>query len=228
MNKKIAGTVIAFLITIIFTSSFGIAFAAITQHDYERAGGNCVIDVAGKPLFRLVAYGQIVGDYYSGRADRLMVQELISGTWTTVVAYEDNAYRSEFSVSLGSANPEYVVKPGWIQILRDEDSKILMVHWNKPLVCPATGGLPAVTIPPGILVITGAGDLKLATTPNYPTPVKFGPNGWYYTIYAHYYSGTASFFCEDWDCKWVSVGAAYTGSQEPRVIVDRVWTWTHA
>ncbi len=227
MNRKFL-SVIAFLTAIILAGSIGATFATITQHDYERAGANCVIDVSGKPLFRIVAYGQMVGDYYSGKADRLMVQEYFGGGWKTVVAYEDNAVRNAFSVSLGAANPEIVVKPGWIQMLRDEESIVIKVQWNKPLEIPAAGGLPEATIPPGMVVITGSGNLKLSTTPGYPTPVAFGEGGWSYTVYAHYYSGTAIFFCQEWGCKWVPVGAAYTGSSEPRVIVDRVWTWTHA
>ncbi len=225
MNKK-SHVIVILLIVAMIGSSFSWALAATVQTDYESAGASCVINVPDKPLIRLVAYGQMYGDYYSGNnhADRIQILVWTGTGWRYVAGYEDNPTRSAFSDSLGLGTVEYVVAPGQIQVLRDEDNNINMVHWNIPLVCPATVNTPEVTLPPGKLVLQGFGELK----PMGPySNLAIGTEGWTYSLSGHYYSATASFFCVDWDCKWVTVGNGYTGSLEPRIVVDRVWTWNH-
>ncbi len=202
--------------------------------DYQAVGAVCNIDVEGQTLIRLTAYGQMYGDYYSGNGhvDRLMVGVFTGAfnptsglpVFKTVVGYEDNPTRSEFSDSLGMGTEEYAVEYGQIQVLRDEETNTFMVHWNIPLVCPETSNTPAVTLPPGKLVIQGAGSLK-SIPAGYSGSI--GTEGWTYGLSGNYYSGTAKLFCVDWDCKWTSVGDSYAGtSQEPRGQLNWVWTWT--
>jgi hypothetical protein len=222
VNRKILLFEISF-IAILLVGNVYMALATTVYTEYESAGAACVIDVPDKPLIRLVAYGQMYGDYYSGNnhADRIQILVWTGTGWRYVAGYEDNPTRSEFSDGLGLGTFEYVVKPGQIQVLRDQENNINMVHWNIPLECPATDTTPAVTLPPGKLVLQGFGELK-TSGPYSNLPI--GTTGWTYSVVGHYYSATASFFCEDWDCKWVTVGE---GRTDTRVFVDRTWTWMH-
>jgi hypothetical protein len=227
MNRKLLLVVSVLVAATILAGSVGSTLAETTCFDHEYAGMNCVIDVPGKTLIRLVVYGQMEGDYYPmhGYADRVQIQVWTGTAFKTVVGFEDNPVRSAFSFGLGLGTVENVVKQGNIQANRDEDTNTNMFFWNVPLVIPATSNTPAVTLPPGKLFITGFGSLIHSSYPK----TAVGPNGWYYSIEADYYKGTASFFCVEWGCKWVSVGSAYAGtSQEPRIIVDRIWSWWHA
>lgn len=211
-------------------STFNVALATTVQTDYEFAGAACIINIPDKPLVRIIAYGQMYGDYYSGNnhADRIQIQVLTTdgtNTWKYIAGYEDNPTRSAFSDSLGLGTIENTVEYGQIQVLRDEDNNINMVHWNIPLVCPATDNTPAVTIPPGKLVLQGYGDLRTNTPQN---NIPIGTTGWTYSLTGHYYYSNAKFFCVNWDCKWVTVGDGYATSLAPRIQVDRVWIWNHA
>ena len=208
-------------------SSLSLALAATIQTDYEFAGASCIINVPDKPLIRLVAYGQMYGDYYSGNnhADRIQLLTWTGSAWRYVAGYEDNPTRSAFSDSLGLGTEEHVVAPGQIQVLRDEDNNINMVHWNIPLECPDTDTTDPATLPPGKLVLQGSGSLQTMTPVN---NAPIGTTGWTYSLSGHYYSATAKLFCVDWGCKWVTVGDGYSGSSAPRVVTDRVWTWNHA
>jgi hypothetical protein len=213
--------------------TLNIALATETNHvDYERVGLNCVVDVPDKPLLRMVAYGQMYGDYYSGNghADRIQISVRVNNAWKVVVGYEDNPTRSAFSESLGMGVEEHVVKPGQIQVLRDEDSNTNMLFWNVPLEIPATDATDAFTLPPGKIFVTGYGSLVHYVYPTTPgTYQSVGNAGWSYSIVADYYKGTGSFFCKEWGAKWVAIGGGtWTGSNEPRAIVGRVWTWVHA
>jgi hypothetical protein len=241
--KRMKGKLIflVLLIASMASTTVNTALAETYQTDHEHAGVNCNINVEGQPLIRLVAYGQMVGDYYSGNghADRLQIL-VHTGSYnpTTglpvfkyVAGYEDNPTRSAFSVSLGLGTVEYVVEPGQIQVLRVGKSSTIKVHWNIPLVCPATtasslgGATPAVTIPPGKLVVEGFGDSKPLAVSSWTT---IGTTGWKYKLEATYHSGTATLFCVGWDCKWIPVGDAFAGSsQEVRSIDDRIWYWYH-
>ncbi len=225
MNRKIIVIFLVLMATAILASSISSAFAVTTYTDHEHAGATCVIDVPGKTMIRLIAYGQMYGDYYSGKADRIQILVYTGSGWRYVVGYEDVPERSAFSAGLGLGTVENVVEPGQIQVLRVGESTTVMVHWNIPLVCPATDTTPAVTLPPGKLVVVGFGEAKPVTVSNAP----IGTTGWKYSIVATYHSATATLFCEGWDYKWLPVGAAFAGtSLEPRSIDDRIWTWTHA
>ena len=225
MNRKILLLVIALIATMI-GSSVNMAYASTVYTEYIRVGGACVINIPDKPLIRLVAYGQMYSDFYSGNnhVDDIRISIWTGTAWKRVAGYVDNPTRSEFSDGLGTGTVEYAVEPGKIQVLRDEENNINMVHWNIPLECPATTATPAVTIPPGKLVLQGSGELKTISYSNVP----IGTTGWQYSFTGSYYYATAKFFCVDWKCKWVPVGAGYTGPYAPLAYVNWEWTWTHA
>jgi hypothetical protein len=241
MNRKILLTVMVLVAVAMLAASFNLAFAETINVDYEGAGGGCIIIVPGSGTWiRLAIGGQMHGNYYSANghgAERIQIYVRSGGsdaspTWKSVSAYEDNPARCAFSAGLGVASEvEHLVKPGQIQVLREGGSNTIMVHWNIPLECLATGGsnpTPAVTIPPGKLVLEGYGDIMTATPVG---PVSFGSAGWTIAYSYHYYRAEATLFCVDWNYKWEPVGqlpAESPASLLPRAVVDRVWTWTHA
>lgn len=230
MNRKILSTALVLLSLAILSTSVDSAFATITYNEEIHAAANCVIDVPGQTMVRLQIYGQMYSDYYPGRGERIQIQvhtgQFSGGlpVFKNVAAYEDNPTRSDFSkyqIAIGLS--ENLVDPGEIQVLRVGKTNTVMVHWNIPLVCPATTSTPAVTLPPGKLVIEGYGD---PVSINYP-PTSIGPNNWMYSIVGSYYIAHATFFCEGWDYKWLPVAEQFAGtSMQPRSS-ESVWTWTH-
>ena len=232
MKRKIAVIVVAFMAVAMLIVSANTVFAetVYTEHDYAVA--NCVIDVPGHIMMRLTVWGQMYGDFYSGRAERLQIlvhTGQFSGTpplpvFRAVAAYEDNPTRSDFSkynISLGLS--ENLVKPGQIQVLRVGKSNTVMVHWNIQLVCPATSTTPAVTLPPGKLVLEGDDEAHSFSIPT----TSIGPNLWKYAAVGTYYHAKASLFCEGWDYKWLPVAEQFVGTSMETRSSEQIWTWTH-
>jgi hypothetical protein len=233
VKRKNLSILLVLTATMILACNFSTVFATTTYVDNEHAGGSAIINLPDHtPWVRIVAFGQMNGDYYSRPpADRFQLYVRTGGTdaaptFTVVAGYEDNAVRSAFSASLGLGTVEHVVKNGQIQVIKDEVTNAIIIRWNIPLEFPATASTPAITIPPGKLVIEPTGDLRLGSV-GFPNPVSLGSAGWKVQYTYHYYFGTASFFCQDWNCKWVSVGQGFSGSLQPTAVMDRVWTWTH-
>jgi hypothetical protein len=235
VKKVVLGIFVTLVAVAVLASSIGGAFATTTNVDYERAGASCIIVVPESNIWvRLAVSGQMHGNYYSGKADRIQIYVRTGGldtspTWKSVSAYEDNPTRSAFSAGLGVASEvQNVVKPWQIGVIRI--CKTVVVYWTIPLECLATGGsspTPAVTIPPGMLVLQGYGDIISPATVG---PVSFGTTGWTIAYTQHYYSATATLFCHDWNYKWKLIDQDLPPSAYsiPRAVVDRVWTWTHA
>ncbi len=228
MNRKILLTVLTLAVVLLGTTYTVFAETVYTEHDYAVA--NCVIDVPGRTMIRLIAYGQMYGDYFPGRAERIQITvhtgQFSGGlpVFKSVTAYEDNPIRSDFSkyqIALGLS--ENLVEPGQIQVLRVGKSNAVMAHWTVPLVCPATSTTPAVTLPPGKLVLEGDDEAHSFTT----SSTSIGPNNWKYSAVGTYNHAKATLFCVSWDYKWLPVAEQFVGtSMEPRVS-EQSWTWTH-
>jgi len=128
--------------------------------------------------------------------------------------------RSAFSASLGLPTVEKVVKYGQIGVLRIGKDEV--VHWTIPLQAPvAPQSTSVVTLPPGMLILKGTGD-KL-----YNSVTMTTPTGWNAVYSYNYYQATATLFCPGWHAFGESVGLS-SGSGQTIVVVDRLWTWTHA
>jgi hypothetical protein len=237
MNRKILSGFFALMASIMLAACFSTAFALTTNVDYEHAGALCYIQIPDSGTWvRLQVFGQMQGNYYDGHhnADRIIVSVLIPGSnpgttsnWVAAAGYEDNPTRSKFSAGLGIGSVEYAVKSGKIQVLREGDSNTVMVHWNIPLVAPATAKTPAVTIPPAKITLQGYGDIIYSTSPGFPGYVAIGSTSWGVNYEYHYYLSNGLFFCNEWGIKWQTAGQGPLTTQIPRVIVDRVWTWIY-
>jgi hypothetical protein len=235
--KKVKGKLIlvSVLTLLMFVSSLNLVSATTTNVDNENAGASCIIVAPGSNTWvRLAIAGQMHGNYYSGTADRIQIYVRTGGsdtapTWKTVSAYEDNPTRCAFSAGLGVASEvEHLVKPWQIGVYKLCDT--VVVYWTIPLVCLSTDApnpTPAVTIPPGIIMFKGYGDI---VSPAAVGPLNFGTAGWTIVYTQHYYFAEANFFCWDWHFKWEPLGQNIPESpySTPRAVVDRVWTWTHA
>jgi len=233
MNKKVLVMAVALFAVVVLAANANSVLATITYTEEMHAAANCVIDVPGQTMIRLTAYGQMYSEFYSGRGERFQIlvhTGQFSGglpVFKNVAAYEDNPTRSDFSkyqIAIGLV--ENLVEPGQIQVIRVGKSNTVMVHWNIPLVCPATGGsnpTPAVTLPPGKLVLEGDDEAHSFNTPS----TKIGPNNWNYSAVGTYYHAKATLFCEGWDYKWLPVAEQFVGtSMQPRVS-EQSWTWMH-
>jgi hypothetical protein len=222
---KKAAVVILALALLMMSSSFASAFAdATTKIEHANAGGNGVIDVPGHTNVLIQASHDNWGDYFSGSADRIMV--FVSGgasgigvPFKYVAAYEDNPERIAFSFEVGGGAIQ--LKRYQLEIFRI--GKTVFVCWTVPLEIPATGPnvfgnypTPAVTIPPGCLVLQGYGDVKSATlSQSYPT--------WSYVSVSQYYDAKASFICP----RWHYCGPVGTWFPLTRALKDVTVTWTH-
>jgi hypothetical protein len=220
VNRKILLTVLA-LATVMLATSVNMALAATTYYDYMDAGGRCVVDVPGQP--RILFYVWTMhGNYYRGRADRIMlivVTGVPNPPVVPVAGYEDNPTRSAFSASLGLPTVEHIVKNWQIGIFRI--GKTSIAYWTVPLECPATAFSPQVTIPPGMLVLKGYDGLIPVSNPATGTP-----SGWSYSVEGSVYNAHATFFCPAWHFHG-SVGEAFVGTAlDTKSIVSETWTWT--
>ena len=95
---------------------------------------------------------------------------------TQVASYEDNPTRMAFSTAVGQGgiNQFHLVRRDQIQIFGV--CKTVFVYWTIPLVAQATTNTPAVTLPPGCLVLRGFGDLISSVRPG------SYPSGWSYSF----------------------------------------------
>lgn len=233
MNRKALVIAVALLAVVILAASVNTALAETVYTDHEYAGGNSIIDVPGQTIIRLIISGRMEGDYYSGKADRIQInvhtgQFNAAGlpVFKQVAAYEDNPTRNAFSVGLSTGQVQNLVKPWQIQIVRI--CKTCIVYWTVPLVAPATDGpnpTPAVTLPPGFLVLRGYGEAHSMYIP----PTSIGTTGWKVEINnPSYYNATATLFCPGWRyCGPVAEDYVGAITHNPRVVTDRTWTWTH-
>jgi hypothetical protein len=224
---------VALMVAAMLTASVNTALAetVYTEHEY---GVTSVIDVPGKTMIRLVLSSYKGSDYYSGKANRFQVA-VHTGSFSPttglpifkiVSAYEDNPTRNAFSVGLGTAQVQNLVKPWQIQIVRMCNTTI--AYWTIPMVAPATGGsnpTPEVTLPPGMLVVRRYGEaMAVAPTP----PTSIGTTGWKYSIPEGgiFYIAEATLFCPGWRyCG--PVGEAYAGTPLRSTVRSQTWIWTH-
>ena len=223
MKRKILIIAMVVMAAIMLAASINMAFATTTYYDYEHAGALCLINAPSHPSFLFLVFGQMVGNYYCGVANRFMFEVYSSSlaTFVPVAGYEDNPTRSAFSASLGLPTVEHIVAHGQIGVFRV--GKFEMVYWTIPLEIPvAPFSTSVITLPPGMLMLQGYGE-KLSASVG---PVAIGPNGWYVEYSYHYYDATANLFCPGWNY-WGPVGLS-SGALQTTVVVDRVWTWTHA
>jgi hypothetical protein len=230
MKKKlILGTILTLSLAFIVSAAcVAPAFAITTHKERLGAAGTTLIDVPGHTAVIVLAQHFDWGDFYKGSADRL--QFFVSTglpapapPFKPVATFEDNPTRIAFSQVVGKGAPVTLVMVGRCQIETYQICKTVVVHWKIPLVIPATSAspagpaTPAVTLPPGFLVLRGYGDAQSDVSDG-----GFPISGWSYTYEATGYNAKATLFCQGWHY-WGPVGE--TGRQ-PSIATKGTITWT--
>jgi hypothetical protein len=234
MNKRVViGSVLVLsLAFVVLAASVNTALAVTTYTEHENAGGASIIDVPGHTNIMLSVDHFDTGDFYCGSADRITIavsagESGIGPPFRAVAAYEDNPTRIAFSQQLATGVVQNLVKRGQIQVFRI--GKTVFAYWTIPLVMPEETWpdgkvTPAVTLPPGLLVLRGYDESKYSITPSLP----IGTTGW--KVMAEttsYYWAHATLFCPRWHY-WGPVAEAITQPGGPSAVTDRTYTWAHA
>jgi hypothetical protein len=229
MKRRIVlGTILALsLIVVILATCFAPVFAATTYSEHLNAQGASIINVPGHPTILVIAQHYDQGDFYKGSADRIQlhVSSAPSGTgppFKWVAAYEDNPTRYAFSLQVDGGSglvSHNLVNRFKIQTFRID--KTVFVYWTLPLTMPATTqnsmgpATPAVTLPPGCLMLKGYGD----ATPKV-SDTKYGQ----WNLHQDYisYQATATLLIPGW--RYFG-----PGSEEwnlPSIRTEGTFTWT--
>jgi hypothetical protein len=227
MKKKlILGTILTLSLAFIVSAAcVAPAFAVTTHQEHVNAGGQSVIDVPGHTNIQVAVSHSNWGDFFAGSADRIQVFVSTglappAPPFKYVAAYEDNPERIAFSWEVGGGAIQ--LKRGQLQIFRI--CKTVFIYWTVPLVLPATTTnplgppTPAVTLPPGCLVLRGYGDAQVSEI-----VMPFPLSGWTSKYESTVYNAKATFICPGWHyCGPVS--EAFTPT---RMVTEGTITWTH-
>lgn len=194
MNRKFLLIVLT-LAVVFFASGIAPAFATTYVNHISAMAWTALIAVPGQPPIGMICSHSDWG--YTGRGDTITVcyQAMIP-----MVTYTDSpsAYNFEKNNVLPPTAAINLVKPGQIQVCRI--GKIVIVLWTVPLVAaagpiipPATQPLwPAVTVPPGCLVLQGYDGAFPLTFPVDPK------TGWTFTYDLKNYLAHETFICPGW------------------------------
>ena len=203
------------------------AFAISTNEEHVDIGGVSIIDVPGHPNIMITASHMDQSNFYTGSAVRIMlfVSTAPSGIgppFKFVVAYENNPERYAFSQQVGgSIQLLNLVNKDQIQVLGKD--KTAIVYWTVPLTVPATtvnpfgAATPAVTIPPGWLLLQGYGDtFSNAQSTTYPSL-------WTWNYQTTVYNAKSTFICPDWQY----FGPVAETGTTPTIVTEATNNWTH-
>ena len=218
MSKKVLGVVLALsLAFIVFSACFAPAFASVTYYDHVSAVGSAVIDIGRhQPRFQIYAAHLDRGAH--AVADYLEVDLWtdiglpIGPVWLPFAIVTNGpslfAFNKNFIyVGLDTANVVQLVKNCELLVYRI--GKIVIVYWTVPLVTPA------ITVPPGGLVLNGYGS---AQTAQLAIPL---PNGVTLTIDDKAeYAAHATFVCPAWKF------CGSVGDQNTMIGMDDDWRAT--
>jgi len=203
------------------------AFAISTNEEHVDIGGVSIIDVPGHPNILITASHMDRSNFYSGSAVRIMlfVSTAPSGIgppFKFVVAYENNPERYAFSQQVGgSIQLLNLVKIDQIQVLGKD--KTALVYWTVPLTVPGTtvnpfgAATPAVTIPPGWLLLQGYGD----THSNVQSTTY--PSLWTWNYQTTVYNAKSTIICPDWQY----FGPVSETGTSPTIVTEAINNWTH-
>lgn len=225
MKRRIVlGAVLAlFLSVVVLAACVAPAFAVTPHIEHLKAQGTSIIDVSGQTKILIQGQYWEKGDFYAGSADRIAFYVSTGDSarpFKQVASYEDNPTRMAFSqdVDQGGINQFHLVKRDQIQIFIV--CKTVFVYWTVPLVALATTTTPAVTLPPGCLVLRGYGDFKsIVRESSYPS-------GWSYRFETSGYDAKATLFCPGWHY-WGAVGEQPIPPFSNSVVTEGLMTWTH-
>ncbi len=186
-------------------SSVSAAIAKGTYTDHQNALGNVLVDIEQHPSFLIDGFHYDYGDLGSGDVIRIWryINLPIGPMYLPVAIFADNSQRIDLFHLIYGAYPTSIqlINPSAIEVVREGSSKNVHLVWKTDLVVPdelwgPTGSktlVSGITIPPGMLVIRGHGDLISGTELN------GGPTKPYsQTVTWTGYKGDATFVCPTW------------------------------
>ena len=207
--KKVAVVFFAIALVILFAvSNFSSVSAAIlpgTYTDHENAFGETLIAIEGHPIFVVDGYHFDSGSFGSGDVIRILRYFVlpIGPMYLPVAIFTDIPERVGLLQILWAGYPTSIqlVESSDIKAVREGKSLNIHVVWKTALEVPdeywgPPGGpkilVPAMTIPPGLLIFRGHGDAfqdsTVQTTSTFTQTVTW-------TVYY----GNATFVCPTWD-----------------------------
>ena len=214
--KKTAVAVLALAMLILFAvSSFSPVSAALapgTYTDHQNAFGQTVIDLDGHPLIVIDGFHYDSGDLGSGDIIRIWryadwpnPPDGPGPQWLPVAIITDIPQRMSLFPILYAGygtSIQLVNDPSTIETCREGKSRNIHVVWKTALEVPVTYWgppgvpkrlVPAMTIPPGMLVFRGHGDAVSGYDPGTQH------THWIQSVTWTGYFGDATFVCPTWN-----------------------------
>ena len=228
MNRKILVMAMALIACTFSATIISPAFAtAITYTEHGSVVGEGIqIDVPGfTPAtgvrFSFAHFDEGTHGIRDNLGIYLWAPNFPGGARWTMIAWisdtdEGAAYIGEL---MAGSNVKIIqLKPNQLQV-RGTGDKNAIARWSLPLEVPAVPvfGMPAITIPPGHITLSGYGDLRTGTT----GPTYYSWSGFTYSTVWSGHSAEGFFVCPEWHY------CGSTAGTDPTLRTDLIQTATH-
>jgi len=170
MNKKVLAIVVALLAVVVSASSIGSAFAETKWIEHATVSGGTRFDVPGEDFKVQINFAHFDwGDH--GARDNVIIYYVTPSDWPmpyanyalSVGAYSDTDEGADYLEGVVTGLPTVVETIGRWQLQVYKIGKTAIAVWTVPLEIPELywpllgRTSPAITIPPGCLILKGYG-----------------------------------------------------------------------
>jgi len=214
LNRKVLVMIVALFAVVISASSIAPILASETYTEIYAGGHSDAIEVPGQPKF-----GVLVQTFdrrsTHGARDRIFISlwkpDETGYMGVAVLADGSNEIYTDVWAGTPMVNVYRTVKPWTIQVCRI--GKLIIASWTKPIECvvpmplrPFYGGIESWTLPPGMLILKGYGEVETGTSG--PNTL---PSGYTISSESDNYDAKGTFICPTWRfCGPVSETAGIT------------------
>lgn len=225
MKKNIIGSVVALSLAFIVSAACVAPALASTDTEHLATTGVALVDVSGHPQIMISFAHFDWGDHGPGNSIGIWEWFAPRNGYMIVAWIRNSEPQYEWASELVKGMPTVTqqVKPWELQVYRV--GKTAMALWTFTIVVPeekwvspaGTYTTPAVTIPPGCLMLNGYDGVKTGVETAGPYP-----SGWTGTSPWTGYDAHATFVCPTWHY-WGPVGTTFANF----VRIDSTSTYTH-
>lgn len=206
--KKTAVAVLVMTLLIMFAFSTFSSVFALTTTDHVNAYGSTIINISGHPQIIFDAYHIDSGQFGATDIFRIWYYTGLPSpvTYVPIAIFTTSSGRIAFFHELYGILPTSIqlVDSSAINVRREGKSLNIHAAWDTALEVPQetwgktgqTFVLPAMTIPPGMLVFRGHGASVAGSSNSVPT---YPGQLWSQTTTWIGYFGDATFVCPTWD-----------------------------
>jgi hypothetical protein len=217
MNKKVPISVFSILLVTIFLSScISPTFALTEFYEYQPVSGTTIIDIPDVTPENGI---KISFGHYDKTSDHGARDEIAIYLWTEahdyvlVGFYSDTSEGVDYIETVTRPLPTDIKQLKWWQLNVFGYRKTAIACWTVPLEIPAINWFgafttPAVTIPPGCLIIKGYDEPIFETR-----TMSFGPSGFTAVNERKYYEANGCFICPQWRFWGATTGATRVTQQ---------------